>query len=116
MPRDDSLVLSDVRGPTLAIVRERRGRYNVERIALRRRCILHQLFAHSCAGQCSSAETQRVRCSSREESGRKRGRADRSARGAIVGQRRGPCLTSEHGLGTRGDGQAPRSCRSGPTL
>jgi hypothetical protein len=35
MPRDGSLTLSDVRGPTLAIVCEpceRRGRYNVERL------------------------------------------------------------------------------------
>jgi hypothetical protein len=35
MPRDGSLVLSDVRAPTLTIVCEpcgRRGRYNVERL------------------------------------------------------------------------------------
>lgn len=35
MPRDGSMILSDVRGPTLAIVCEpcgRRGRYNVERL------------------------------------------------------------------------------------
>jgi hypothetical protein len=35
MPRDGSLVLSDVQGPTLAIVCEpcgRRGQYNVERL------------------------------------------------------------------------------------
>jgi hypothetical protein len=35
MPRDGSLVLSDIRSPTLGIVCEpcgRRGRYNVERI------------------------------------------------------------------------------------
>ena len=35
MPRDGSLTLSDVHGPTLAIVCEecgRRGRYNVERL------------------------------------------------------------------------------------
>ena len=35
MPRDGSLTLSDVRGPTLTIVCEpcgRRGRYNVERL------------------------------------------------------------------------------------
>jgi hypothetical protein len=35
MPRDGSLILSDVRGPTLSIVCEpcgRRGRYNVERL------------------------------------------------------------------------------------
>jgi hypothetical protein len=35
MPRDGSLNLSDLRGPTLAIVCEgcgRRGRYNVERL------------------------------------------------------------------------------------
>jgi hypothetical protein len=35
MPRDGPLILSDVRGPTLAIVCEpcsRRGRYNVERL------------------------------------------------------------------------------------
>ena len=35
MPRDGSMILSDVRGPTLAIVCEacgRRGSYNVEKL------------------------------------------------------------------------------------
>ena len=39
MPRDGSMILSDVRGPTLAIVCEpcgRRGRYRVERVMARR--------------------------------------------------------------------------------
>ena len=42
MPREGSLILSDVRGPTLAIVCElcgRRGRYNVDRLMTEHRAL-----------------------------------------------------------------------------
>jgi enoyl-CoA hydratase/carnithine racemase len=54
MPRDGSLILSDVRGPTLAIVCEpcgRRGRYNVDRLMTEHRALEVLLAADDIKGE-----------------------------------------------------------------